>query len=152
VTPAPGVGRDFEALSPDGQRAWFVDGKVGVRPAAEVQDATGTVTHRFKGRLLGLPKQISVADAAGNEVASIRAPSASSAERERPTGREHSPQPGAVTNTSTHCGLWACTSTPKMITSKLRCTTSTYRNDLVRLKMYPCSSANGIVSSGPQDW
>lgn len=68
-----GVDRDFEALGPDGQRAWYVDGKFGPRPAAEVQDASGTVTHRLKGRLLGIPKKISVSDADGTEIASIKA-------------------------------------------------------------------------------
>lgn len=68
-----GMDRDFEALDPDGQRVWFVDGKFGARPAAEVQDASGTVTHRLKGRFLGIPKQIVVSDAEGAEVASIRA-------------------------------------------------------------------------------
>ena len=68
-----GVDRDFEALGPDGHRAWYVDGKFGPRPAAEVQDSSGTVTHRLKGRLLGIPKKISVSDAAGHEIASIKA-------------------------------------------------------------------------------
>ncbi|MCA1781099.1 MAG: LURP-one-related/scramblase family protein [Dermatophilaceae bacterium] len=68
-----GIDRDFEALGPDDRRAWFVDGKFGPRPAAEVQDAAGTVTHRLKGRLFGIPKQIVVSDAAGGEIASIRA-------------------------------------------------------------------------------
>lgn len=68
-----GMDRDFEALDADGQRAWFVDGKFGARPAAEVQDARGTVTHRLKGRLFGIPKQIVVSNAEGGEIASIRA-------------------------------------------------------------------------------
>ncbi|MGA8046974.1 MAG: LURP-one-related family protein [Dermatophilaceae bacterium] len=68
-----GIDRDFEALDVDGRRAWFVDGKFGARPAAEVQDASGTVTHRLKGRLFGIPKQITVADAEGQEIASVRA-------------------------------------------------------------------------------
>jgi uncharacterized protein YxjI len=55
-----GIDRDFEALDPDGQRAWYVDGKFGPRPAAEIQDASGTVTHRLKGRLLGIPKKIAL--------------------------------------------------------------------------------------------
>lgn len=68
-----GIDRDFEALDPEGRRVWFVDGKFGARPAAEVQDASGTVTHRLKGRLFGIPKQIMVSDADGRGVASIRA-------------------------------------------------------------------------------
>ena len=68
-----GMDRDFEALDAEGQRAWFVDGKFGARPAAEVQDASGAVTHRLKGRFFGIPKQITVSDSEGREVASIRA-------------------------------------------------------------------------------
>lgn len=68
-----GLDRDFEALGPDGQRAWFVDGKVGVRPAAEVQDAAGAVVYRLKGRLMGVPEILTVSDSEGNEVATVKA-------------------------------------------------------------------------------
>ena len=44
----------------------FVDGKVGVRPAAEVQDAAGAVVYRLKGRLMGVPKILTVSDSEGD--------------------------------------------------------------------------------------
>ncbi|HSO68860.1 MAG TPA: LURP-one-related family protein [Arachnia sp.] len=68
-----GVDRDFEALGPDGERAWFVDGKFGLRPAADVQDAAGVVAYRLKGRLMGVPKVLTVSDPEDNEVATIKA-------------------------------------------------------------------------------
>ncbi|PFG44255.1 uncharacterized protein YxjI [Isoptericola jiangsuensis] len=69
-----GLGRDFAVLDPttDEQR-WFVDGKVGVRPRADVQDAAGQVVYQVTGRMLGIPKHMTIARADGTEVASLRA-------------------------------------------------------------------------------
>lgn len=69
-----GVGRDFAALDPvTQQQRYLVDGKLGPRPTAEVRDQADAVVYRVTGRLLGIPKQMTVTDAAGSEVASLRA-------------------------------------------------------------------------------
>jgi uncharacterized protein YxjI len=69
-----GMGRDFTVLDPatDEQR-YSVDGKVGVRPRADVQDATGQVVYRVTGRMLGIPKHMTISTPDGTEVASLRA-------------------------------------------------------------------------------
>lgn len=67
------IGRDFDASHPDGSRAWHVDGKWGMRPQAEIQDASGAVTHRVRGTLIGIPRQLTISDAAGNELAFLKA-------------------------------------------------------------------------------
>jgi uncharacterized protein YxjI len=67
-----GMGRDFEILDENEQRAYFVDGKFGVRPAAEVQDASGSIVYKVRGRLLGIPKQATILDAQDNELATIK--------------------------------------------------------------------------------
>ncbi len=64
----------------------------------------------------------------------------------RADAREPAPQ---IRKTSSSPGLWACTSTAKTTASNSRCTVTTYPSECVRRKMKPCSSANGIVSSGP---
>ncbi len=68
-----GVGRDFSVLDGDEQQVFYVDGKVGPRPKADVQDASGTVTHHVVGQLLGIPKKMSITDASGAELASMKA-------------------------------------------------------------------------------
>jgi uncharacterized protein YxjI len=69
-----GAGRDFAVLDPatDEQR-YFIDGKLGTRPKAEVKDQGGAVVYRVRGTVLGIPKHLTIADAAGAEVASLRA-------------------------------------------------------------------------------
>lgn len=67
------IGRDFEATRPDGTRAWFVDGKWGMRPRAEIHDGSGAVTHHVRGTLVGIPKQLTITDAAGTELAFLKA-------------------------------------------------------------------------------
>ncbi|WP_380169402.1 LURP-one-related/scramblase family protein [Jannaschia sp. R86511] len=69
-----GVGRDFAVTDPlTGERRYVVDGKLGPRPRAEVRDAADQVVYQVRGALLGIPKQMTVQDAAGTEVASLRA-------------------------------------------------------------------------------
>jgi len=68
-----GMGRDFEVVGEDEQRVLFVDGKIGIKPTAEIQDATGSVVMKAEGKLLGIPKRMVITDAAGTEVASLKA-------------------------------------------------------------------------------
>lgn len=69
-----GVGRDFAALDPvTEEQRYFVDGKIGPRPKAEVRDAADRVVYRVRGGLLAIPKHMTVQDADGEEVASLRA-------------------------------------------------------------------------------
>jgi len=69
-----GVGRDFAVLDPvTEEQRYFVDGKIGARPRAEVRDASDTIVYHVKGTLLGVPKHMTVSDAGGAEVASLRA-------------------------------------------------------------------------------
>ena len=49
----------------------------------------------------------------------------------------------------TRPGLCAATSTAKTTASNNRCTVTTYQSERLRTKMMPCTSANGIVSTGP---
>ena len=69
-----GAGRDFTVLDWETEKQVFlVDGKIGARPKAEVQDAGGAVIYKIKGSMLGIPKHITISDAAGNDFASLRA-------------------------------------------------------------------------------
>ncbi len=69
-----GAGRDFAVLDPTTEaERFFVDGKVGTRPKAEIRDAAGQVVYQVRGRLLGVPKQMTITDAQGGEVASLQA-------------------------------------------------------------------------------
>ena len=67
-----GMGRDFEILDENEQRAYFVDGKYGMRPAAEVQDADGTIVYKIRGHLMGIPKKVTIMDADEKELATIK--------------------------------------------------------------------------------
>jgi uncharacterized protein YxjI len=69
-----GMGRDFAVLDPDTEeQRYFVDGKVGTRPKAEITDASDATVYSVKGTLLGIPKHITIYDADGAEVASLKA-------------------------------------------------------------------------------
>jgi uncharacterized protein YxjI len=69
-----GAGRDFTVLDPATEaERFFVDGKMGTRPKAEIRDAGGQVLYRVRGHLLGVPKQMTISEAGGGEVASLRA-------------------------------------------------------------------------------
>ncbi len=69
-----GAGRDFAVLEPGTeQQQFFVDGKLGTRPKAEIRDSADAVVYQVRGRLLGIPKRMTISDAAGAEVASLQA-------------------------------------------------------------------------------
>jgi uncharacterized protein YxjI len=68
-----GAGRDFEVLDGDGERRYFVDGKMGPTPKAEIQGPDGTISFTVVGRLLGVPKQMTISDSSGAQVASMKA-------------------------------------------------------------------------------
>lgn len=69
-----GAGRDFAVLDPaTEQKQYFVDGKIGTRPKADIRDSTDTVVYQVRGKLLGVPKHMTISDAAGTEVASLKA-------------------------------------------------------------------------------
>ena len=69
-----GVGRDFAVLDPATEEQLFlVDGKIGPRPRADVQAPDGSILYAVTGKMLGIPKKMSIADAAGAEVASLKA-------------------------------------------------------------------------------
>lgn len=69
-----GAGRDFAVLDPTTeQRQFFIDGKMGTRPKAEIRDASDATVYTVRGTLLGIPKHITIYDAQGTEVASLRA-------------------------------------------------------------------------------
>jgi len=69
-----GAGRDFAVLGPDtDQQYFFIDGHLGTRPKAEVKDADDQEVYKVRGSLLGIPKHITISDAAGTEVASLKA-------------------------------------------------------------------------------
>ena len=70
----------------------------------------------------------------------------------RPSWSESPVQPtaaGAVRKMSNMLGSCACTSTMNTNRSNSRCTATTYVSDVVRRKIQPWISANGMVSSGP---
>lgn len=69
-----GAGRDFRILDPQTEdQLYFVDGKMGTRPKADIQDKDGTTRYQVRGNLLGIPKRMNVTDAEGTEVAHLHA-------------------------------------------------------------------------------
>lgn len=68
-----GAGRDFQVTDAADQPAFLVDGKIGAKPKADINDAAGTTRFRVAGHLLGVPKQMTISTAAGDEVASLHA-------------------------------------------------------------------------------
>lgn len=69
-----GVGRDFRALDPETEaERYVVDGKLGLRPQADILDASGAVVALARGELLSFPKRITVTDAQGQPVAYLHA-------------------------------------------------------------------------------
>lgn len=68
-----GAGRDFAVLDAAGAQVYFVDGKMGARPSADVKDSAGEVLYRIKGHVLGIPKEITISDSGGREVATLKA-------------------------------------------------------------------------------
>jgi uncharacterized protein YxjI len=69
-----GAGRDFAVLDPSAERQqFFVDGTMGTRPRAEIRDSADAVVYQVRGRLLGIPKRMTISDSTGTEVASLKA-------------------------------------------------------------------------------
>ncbi|WP_062381699.1 LURP-one-related/scramblase family protein [Demequina pelophila] len=69
-----GAGRDFRVFDPATEQDLFlVDGKMGPRPRADILAPDGTKLYEVTGRMLGIPKRMDVTDAAGNQVAHLRA-------------------------------------------------------------------------------
>jgi len=68
-----GAGRDFEVTDLSGARTFFVDGKIAARPKAEVRDAHDQVVYEVTGKLLGVPKRMSITRPDGAEVAHLAA-------------------------------------------------------------------------------
>ena len=46
---------------------------MGTRPKADVKDAADVVVYSVRGKLLGIPKHLTISDAEGNEVGSLKA-------------------------------------------------------------------------------
>ena len=64
--------RDFAVLDPaTEQRVYFIDGKWGLGPKAEIKDAGDAVVAHVRGSALGI-KHMTVTDAGGAEIASIK--------------------------------------------------------------------------------
>ncbi len=68
-----GAGRDFAVTDLAGAQVFFVDGKVGTRPKAEIRDAAGATVARVRGRLLGVPKRMEILAPDGAALASLKA-------------------------------------------------------------------------------
>ncbi len=69
-----GAGRDFAVLDPaTEQQRYFVDGKLGPKPKAEVRDSADAVVYHVTGTLLGIPKHMTITSVDGAEVASLKA-------------------------------------------------------------------------------
>lgn len=68
-----GAGRDFAVTDLSEAPAFLVDGKLGPRPQADVNDAEGNTRYSVRGQLLGIPKRMTVSDREGQEVASLKA-------------------------------------------------------------------------------
>jgi uncharacterized protein YxjI len=69
-----GAGRDFAVLDPTTeQQRYFVDGKLGARPKAEVRAGSDEVVYQVRGALLGFSRHMTITDARGTEVASLKA-------------------------------------------------------------------------------
>jgi uncharacterized protein YxjI len=68
------AGRDFAVLDPQTEeQLFFIDGKMGPRPKADVLDAQGQPLYHVTGRLLGIPKRMTITDLEGTEVATLKA-------------------------------------------------------------------------------
>lgn len=67
-----GVGRDFRVLDPGtDEQVYYVDGKWGLRPRAEVQDTAGEVRATVRGTATGFTKELTISDAGGSELAHL---------------------------------------------------------------------------------
>lgn len=73
VKSALGMGRDFSVLNASGEQVYAIDGKLGVRPQAEVRDSAGTPLYRVTGAVIAIPKRLSITDPSGAQVAELHA-------------------------------------------------------------------------------
>jgi uncharacterized protein YxjI len=68
-----GAGRDFIVSDPQTEeQRYYVDGKLGLRPHAEIAGGEGAL-YRVRGSLLGIPKRMTITDASGAEITSLKA-------------------------------------------------------------------------------
>ena len=89
-----GVGRDFRVLDPQSEeQLYLVDGKWGLRPRAEVQDASGAVLAEVRGTATGIKKELTITDASGAGLATLK-------------GRFFSPVKNSMTITLTSGRTW----------------------------------------------
>ncbi|WP_062204238.1 LURP-one-related/scramblase family protein [Demequina salsinemoris] len=69
-----GAGRDFKVLEPETEaELYLVDGKIGIRPKADILDASGAVVASVRGEMLAFPKRITISDAEGSPLAYLHA-------------------------------------------------------------------------------
>lgn len=68
-----GMGLDLNVSDLQGNPVMVVDGKMSTSPKAEVQDADGQVRYHLKGKFMGIPKKLDIADPGGDVVASLTA-------------------------------------------------------------------------------
>lgn len=69
-----GAGRDFAVLDPTTEeQRFFIDGKIGMKPRADILGPDGSAVFHVTGSLLGIPKHMTITDAGGAEVASLKA-------------------------------------------------------------------------------
>jgi uncharacterized protein YxjI len=68
-----GAGRDFEVTTLDGARAYYVDGKIAARPKAEIRDSRDAVVYQVVGKLIGIPKRMTISTPDGTDVAFLSA-------------------------------------------------------------------------------
>lgn len=71
-----GAGRDFVVTDPETeQELYYVDGAVSVKPKAEVKRGgkDGEVLFRTTGAFMSIPKRMTIEDAAGTEIAELKA-------------------------------------------------------------------------------
>ena len=69
-----GAGRDFLVLDPETEeQRYLAAGTLGPRPKAEVLDAAGKLPYSVTGQIPGIPKKMAISDAAGTEVALLKA-------------------------------------------------------------------------------
>lgn len=69
-----GLGRDFAVYDEKAKtKLYFVDGKMGIRTKADIEDISGTTVLRAHGRLFDIPKHMKFITPDGHVVASIKA-------------------------------------------------------------------------------
>lgn len=68
------MGRDFDVSDADtGEVRYAIDGKMGMRPSAEIREPSGCIAYNLRGSLMGIPKTMKITDSAGALVGSLKA-------------------------------------------------------------------------------